>query len=90
MEYAGRSVGIDRGDIEMKASFIKGIDHVGYAVEDIDLASRQFAVLGFSFSEKMIDELRRVVVSVGEMTDVVENATKHEKSGISYYRGVES
>lgn len=48
-------------------SFIIGIDHVGYAVEDIDSASRFFSVLGFSFSEKRIDNLRRVMVSVGKM-----------------------
>ena len=48
-----------------KIASIIGIDHVGYAVNDLNEAKERFEALGFSFSDDVIDELRDVNVSLG-------------------------
>lgn len=46
---------------------IQGVDHIGYAVTNMDLAKEYFMALGFEFTENKEDELRNVNVSVGSM-----------------------
>lgn len=46
---------------------IIGIDHIGYAVKDIEEARPFFEVLGFSFTKERADRRRSVNVSVGSL-----------------------
>ncbi len=50
-----------------KITNVLGIDHVGYAVKDINHAKEKFKVLGYQFSESKVDDLRRVNVSIGRV-----------------------
>ncbi len=45
---------------------ILGIDHIGYAVIDMGAARRVFSVLGYGFSEEVIDDRRNVTVCMAE------------------------
>lgn len=45
---------------------ILGIDHIGYAVNDIGAAKNSFSALGYSFHGNMVDDFRNVIVCVGE------------------------
>lgn len=46
---------------------IIGVDHIGYAVKDMDAAKEYFRILGYTFTEDTVDEYRKVNVSVGKM-----------------------
>lgn len=46
---------------------IIGVDHVGYAVKDMDNAKKLFCSLGYEFCMNQVDETRKVNVSVGKM-----------------------
>lgn len=52
-----------------KIASISGIDHIGYAVKDIDKAKEEFKALGFEFCAVMEDEYRSVMVCVGTLKD---------------------
>lgn len=43
------------------------IDHVGYAVRDIEKAKQSFIDLGFVFQETIVDKDRSISISFGEM-----------------------
>ncbi len=47
-----------------KIASIKGVDHIGYAVKDLDSAREYFKALGFDFSVDEEDLLRSVNVCV--------------------------
>lgn len=41
-----------------KLDCIIGIDHIGYAVKDMNRAKKKFQSLGYEFTENSVDELR--------------------------------
>lgn len=43
------------------------IDHIGYAVKNIDKAKKQMEMLGFSFEETVTDADRNIYLAFGEM-----------------------
>ena len=43
------------------------IDHIGYAVKNIDKAKKQMEVLGFTFEETVTDIDRNIFLAFGEM-----------------------
>ena len=43
------------------------IDHIGYAVKNIDKAKKQMEVLGFCFEETIADTDRNIYIAFGEM-----------------------
>ena len=45
-----------------KAAGICGIDHIGYAVADMDAAKKIFSALGYKMYEDMTDNFRGVNV----------------------------
>lgn len=49
-----------------KIDEIIGVDHIGYAVNDMTSAKRYFEALGYSFGDEKADELRKVNVCVGK------------------------
>lgn len=53
-----------------KRNCIIGVDHIGYAVKDMDRAKASFGILGFEFSETRVDELRKVNVTMGSRDGV--------------------
>ena len=48
-----------------KIDSIIGIDHIGYAVNDIDSAKKIFNAIGYEFSETRADDLRKVNACLG-------------------------
>ncbi len=52
------------GMMDRIAEFI-GIDHIGYAVRDMETAKVCFEAFGFEFTENEVDEMRNVNVSIG-------------------------
>lgn len=84
----------DEVSVLKKLPFIKGIDHIGYAVEDMDKAKNVFAAMGFDFTDNRVDEFRHVLVSVGEMNSAFcleeplnDKKKNAENSPLSSYRG---
>ena len=43
------------------------IDHIGYAVKNIDKAKKSMEVLGYIFGETVEDQDRNVIIAFGEM-----------------------
>lgn len=43
------------------------IDHIGYAVKDIEKAKKSMSALGFIFGENVEDTARNVLISFGEL-----------------------
>lgn len=43
------------------------IDHIGYAVRDIDKAKKSFEILGYVFEETIEDRDRNIYIAFGEM-----------------------
>lgn len=43
------------------------VDHIGYAVKNIDKARKQMEALGFSFEETVTDMDRNIYIAFGEM-----------------------
>ncbi|MBO5637290.1 MAG: VOC family protein [Acidaminococcaceae bacterium] len=43
------------------------VDHIGYAVKNIDKAKKSMEALGFSFEEPVIDTDRNIYIVFGEM-----------------------
>lgn len=43
------------------------IDHIGYAVKNIDKAKKQMEALGFTFEETVTDIERNIYIAFGEM-----------------------
>lgn len=53
-----------------KIEEILGVDHIGYAVNDMTSAKEYFEALGYSFGDEKVDELRKVNVCVGKAGEV--------------------
>ncbi len=44
------------------------IDHIGYAVKDIEKAQKAMGVLGYEFEPVIRDEARNIFISFGKMS----------------------
>ena len=45
---------------------IKNIDHIGYAVKNMETALKTFRLLGYDFSDIKVDEYRKVNVCIAK------------------------
>lgn len=45
------------------------VDHIGYAVRDIDKARKTMEVLGYSFKPIIEDKDRNILIAFGELGD---------------------
>lgn len=63
------------------------IDHIGYAVNNIDKAKKSMEALGYHFDETIEDYERGVVISFGELDDyrVELVAPMHDRSPVDMY-----
>ena len=53
----------------MSNDSLMAVDHIGYAVRDMQAAKEKFEALGFTFSLEVADELRKVNVCVASTGD---------------------
>lgn len=48
---------------------IAEVDHIGYAVRNMASARALFCALGYKFDSECVDELRKVLVAIGQSRD---------------------